>query len=82
MRHTIRIRPAALAAAMASAGIEKQATLLRLTEISRTSLYDVMRDEQEPGGGVIGSLLAVLPATFDDLFEVVPRHHGVGRAAA
>ncbi|QUF03987.1 helix-turn-helix domain-containing protein [Actinosynnema pretiosum subsp. pretiosum] len=59
---------------MATAGIERQATLLRRTGISRTSLYHVTRGKQEPGAQVIGSLLAALPtSTFGDLFEVVPR---------
>lgn len=59
---------------MADAGIARMSTLHRRMGMSRHGLDRVVVQGAQPGARFIGSLCSALGKSFDELFEIVPRH--------
>ncbi|QFZ24042.1 transcriptional regulator [Saccharothrix syringae] len=75
MPHTVRLRIDSFTKAVRLAGFRSDYALARAMGIHRSTVIRVSRGILHPGPAFIaGTLVALAPMQFDDLFEVVPLH--------
>lgn len=73
MPHTVRLRTETFTKAVELAGSRSDYALARAMDVNRSTVARVMSGDLHPGPAFIGgTLVALAPMEFHDLFEVVP----------